>query len=420
VIIEVSDDGAGLDSEKIRRKAVEKGLITGEQSARMSEREATNLIFLPGFSTAEKITNVSGRGVGMDVVKTNIDKIGGTVDVQSKARAGTTVRMKIPLTLAIIPALIVTNRGERYAIPQISLLELVRLEGEDAKKRVELIQGVPVYRLRGRLLPLVYLDRELRADPSSVASDADAVNIVILQADERQFGLVVDGINDTEEIVVKPLGKQLKGIKAFAGSTIMGDGRVALILDVLGIAQSSNVVNEVRARALAEKEKESVADQGEKQTLLLFTGPGDGHMAVSLDHVGRLEEFPIASVERAGGVEVVQYRDQILPLMFLSEILEERRSHSRLAAAPAKTADPDKLQSIVYSAGGRRVGLIIDQILDIVHESIKVKSPATRIGVLYTAVIQGRVTELLDMPALLQAFESTQADKTQQREHVEA
>jgi two-component system, chemotaxis family, sensor kinase CheA len=420
VIIEISDDGAGLDSEKLRRKAVEKGLITAEQSAKMGEREATNLIFLPGFSTAEKVTNVSGRGVGMDVVKTNIDKIGGTVDVQSKPGAGTTVRMKIPLTLAIIPALIVTNRGERYAIPQISLLELVRLEGEDAKKRVELIQGVPVYRLRGRLLPLVYLDRELRADPSSVASDTDAVNIVILQADERQFGLVVDGINDTEEIVVKPLGKQLKGIKAFAGSTIMGDGRVALILDVLGIAQSSNVVNEVRARALAEKEKESVADQGERQTLLLFTGPGDGHMAVSLDHVGRLEEFPIASVERAGGVEVVQYRDQILPLMFLSEMLEERRSHSRLAAAPAKTSDPDKLQGIVYSAGGRRVGLIIDQILDIVHVSITVKSPATRVGVLYTAVIQGRVTELLDMPALLQAFERTRADQTQQQEHVEA
>jgi two-component system chemotaxis sensor kinase CheA len=407
VIIEISDDGAGLDSEKLRRKAVEKGLITPEQSARMSEREATNLIFLPGFSTAEKVTNVSGRGVGMDVVKTNIDKIGGTVDVQSKPGTGTTVRMKIPLTLAIIPALIVTNRGERYAVPQISLLELVRLEGEDAKKRIELIQGVPVYRLRGRLLPLVYLDRELRTDPYRVASDADAVNIVIVHADERQFGLVVDGINDTEEIVVKPLGKQLKGIKAFAGSTIMGDGRVALILDVLGIAQSSNVVNEVRARALAEKEKESVVEQVDKQTLLLFTGPGDGHMAVALDHVGRLEEFPISAVERAGGREVVQYRGEILPLMFLAEILEERRSHSRLAATPAKTANLDKLQSIIYSAEGKRVGLVIDQILDIVHESIKVKSPASRFGVLYTAVIQGRVTELLDMPALLQAFERT-------------
>ena len=220
VIIEISDDGAGLDPEKLRRKAVEKGLITPEQSARMSERETTNLIFLPGFSTADKVTNVSGRGVGMDVVKTNIDKIGGTVDVQSKPGTGTTVRMKIPLTLAIIPALIVTNGGERYAIPQISLLELVRLEGEEAKKRIELIQGVPVYRLRGRLLPLVHLDRELRLESSTKdASEADAVNIVILQADERQFGLVVDHINDTEEIVVKPLSKHLKGIRTFAGSS---------------------------------------------------------------------------------------------------------------------------------------------------------------------------------------------------------
>ncbi len=218
VNIEISDDGAGLDLEKIRRKAVEKGVITPEHSAKMSEREAANLIFLPGFSTAEKVTNVSGRGVGMDVVKTNIDKIGGTVDVQSKLGAGTTVRMKIPLTLAIIPALIVTNRGERYAIPQISLLELVRLEGEEAQKRIELIQGLPVYRLRGRLLPLVYLDRELQAEPASREESATAVvNIVVLQADERHFGLVVDEINDAEEIVVKPLGKQLKGIKPLPG-----------------------------------------------------------------------------------------------------------------------------------------------------------------------------------------------------------
>src|SRR5580698_8202059 len=164
VIIEISDDGGGLDADKIRRKAVEKGLITPEQAARMGEREGVNLIFLPGFSTAEKVTNVSGRGVGMDVVKTNIEKIGGTVDVQSKAGTGTTVRMKIPLTLAIIPALIVTSGGERYAIPQISLLELVRLDGEDAQKGIELIQGVPVHRLRGRLLPLVYLNRELKVE----------------------------------------------------------------------------------------------------------------------------------------------------------------------------------------------------------------------------------------------------------------
>ncbi len=351
----------------------------------------------------------------MDVVKTNIDKIGGTVDVQSKPGTGTTVRMKIPLTLAIIPALIVTNGGERYAIPQISLLELVRLEGEDAKKRIELIQGVPVYRLRGRLLPLVHLDRELRLESSTKdASEADAVNIVILQADERQFGLVVDHINDTEEIVVKPLSKHLKGIRTFAGSTIMGDGRVALILDVLGIAQASNVVNEVRARALAEKEKESATAQGDKQTLLLFTGPGDSHMAVPLDRVGRLEEFPISSVERAGTVEVVQYRGEILPLMFLSEMLEERRSRASIAATTIKTANPDQLQGIVYSAEGKRVGLIIDRILDIVDECIQAKTPATRAGVLYSTIIQGRVTELLDMPALLQAFGRNRTVKSQQ------
>ena len=418
VIIEITDDGAGLPADKIRHKALEKGLITAEQAARMGEREAVNLIFLPGFSTAEKVTNVSGRGVGMDVVKTNIEKIGGMVDVQSKAGVGTTVRMKIPLTLAIIPALIVTSGGNRYAIPQISLLELVRVEGDDAHQAIELIQGVPVYRLRGRLLPLVYLNRELKTDgePGSASKSDSAVNIVVLQADGHPFGLVVDEVNDTEEIVVKPLGKQLKGIKVFAGSTIMGDGRVALILDVLGIAQVSNVVNEVRNRALAEKEAELVAAATERQTLLLFTGPDEGHMAVPLDHVGRLEEFPRASVERAGGLEVVQYRGEILPLMFLSEILEERRRRRRTRVA--EQDGPERLQGIVYSGKGKRVGIVIDRILDIVQEELKVKSPPTRFGVLCTTVIGGRVTELLDMPALLTAFESKPA-KQPERERVE-
>jgi len=418
VIIEITDDGAGLPAEKIRQKALEKGLITAEQAARMGEREAVNLIFLPGFSTAEKVTNVSGRGVGMDVVKTNVEKIGGMVDVQSKAGVGTTVRMKIPLTLAIIPALIVTSDGNRYAIPQISLLELVRVEADHAHKTIELIQGVPVYRLRGRLLPLVYLNRELQAEnEASSARTADsAVNIVVLQADGHPFGLVVDEVNDTEEIVVKPLGKQLKGIKVFAGSTIMGDGRVALILDVLGIAQVSNVVNEVRNRALAEKEAELAAATSERQTLLLFTGPDEGHMAVPLDHVGRLEEFPRASVEHAGGLDVVQYRGEILPLMFLSEILEERRRRRRTRVA--EQDGPERLQGIVYSGQGKRVGIVIERILDIVHEELKVKSPPTRFGVLCTTVIGGRVTELLDMAALLAAFER-KPTKQPERERVE-
>src|SRR5580698_7669280 len=229
VNIEISDDGAGLNAERIRKKALERALITAEQASRMSEPEIFNLIFQPGFSTAEKVTNVSGRGVGMDVVKTNVEKIGGTVDIQSTPGRGTAVRVRIPLTLAIIPALIVTCGGERFAIPQVSLLSLVRLDAEQSGPGIELVHGVPVYRLRGRLLPLVYLDRELgiRDSAANDAARASAINIVVLQAEDRQFGLIVDEITDTQEIVVKPLGKQLKAISAYSGATIMGDGRVA-------------------------------------------------------------------------------------------------------------------------------------------------------------------------------------------------
>ena len=226
VNIEISDDGAGLNGSRIRKKAVERGVVTADQSARMSDREIFNLIFLPGFSTAEKVTNVSGRGVGMDVVKTNVEKIGGTVDVQSTMGRGTTVRVKIPLTLAIVPALVVTCGGDRYAIPQVSLLELLQIDAGDAGKGVEMVHGAPVCRLRERLLPLVYLDRELQLAKDGANDGAnpamgknDAINIVVLQADERRFGLVVDEIIDTEEIVVKPLGKHLKTAKVFAGPT---------------------------------------------------------------------------------------------------------------------------------------------------------------------------------------------------------
>ncbi len=397
VIIEISDDGGGLDGDRIRRKAVEKGLITPEQAARMGEREGVNLIFLPGFSTAEKVTNVSGRGVGMDVVKTNIEKIGGTVDVQSKAGTGTTVRMKIPLTLAIIPALIVTSGGDRYAIPQISLLELVRLDGEDAQKGIELIQGVPVHRLRGRLLPLVYLNRELKVeDEAPDLSKLPAVNIVVLQADERQFGLVVDEINDTEEIVVKPLGKQLKGIKTFAGSTIMGDGRVALILDVLGVAQTSNVVSESRERALSDKEQHVASAAGERQTMLLFQCGADGRMAMDLSLVARLEEFKREMVECAGDAQVVQYRGQIMPLLRVSDMLlgPHGNGHSN---GNGKRDLTTTLQVVVYSEQGRSVGLVVDRILDIVEENIVPQQPSKREGLLGSAVIQQRVTDLLDV-----------------------
>ena len=235
VNIEIGDDGAGIDVARVKQKAIEKGLLRSEQVEKLSDREVLNLIFLPGFSTAQIVTNVSGRGVGMDVVKSNIEKIGGVVDVFSRPGEGTTVKLKIPLTLAIIPGLVITSGGERFVIPQVSLLELVRLEGDSSEKRIEHVHGTPVYRRRGSLLPVAYLNEVLGLKS---AERAEAVSMVVLQAEDRQFGLVVDGINDTQEIVVKPLGKQLKGITVYAGATIMGDGRVALILDVLGIGQS--------------------------------------------------------------------------------------------------------------------------------------------------------------------------------------
>jgi two-component system chemotaxis sensor kinase CheA len=406
VNIEISDDGAGLNLERIRKKAVERTLISAEQAARMTEREVFNLIFLPGFSTAEKVTNVSGRGVGMDVVKTNVEKIGGTVDVQSTLGRGTTVRVKIPLTLAIIPALVVTCGGERYAIPQVSLLELVRIEPDQAGRGVELVHGAPVYRLRGSLLPLVYLNRELKfaADASTETGSNGAVNIVVLRADERRFGLIVDQINDTEEIVVKPLRKQLKTVKIFAGSSIMGDGKVALILDVLGLAQRASVVTETRERNVAEKVTEAVATADEKQTFLLFAGPGDSRMAIPLSTLARLEEFPVAQVEMSGSQWVTQYRGQILPLVRLNVALEERRNKLRALQAPL-ALDSGPIQVLVLHHDGRSFGLVVERILDIVEDQAEVRSPATRAAVLYSVVIADRVTELLDIPAILRTVE---------------
>jgi two-component system chemotaxis sensor kinase CheA len=403
VNIEISDDGAGLNVERIRERAVERGVISAEQAARLTEREIFNLIFLPGFSTAQKVTNVSGRGVGMDVVKTNVEKIGGTVDVQSTAGRGTTVRVKIPLTLAIIPALVVTCGGDRYAIPQVSLLELVRLEADQVRTGIEMVHGVPVHRLRGRLLPLVYLSRELRlAEGSSQAGKSDeAVNIVVLQADDRHFGLVVDTINDTEEIVVKPLRKQLKTVKTFAGSSVMGDGKVALILDVLGLAQRAGVVTETRDRALAEKSTEAVDTAAQKQTFLLFAGPGDSRMAIPLDALARLEEFPVEQVEMSGSQWVTQYRGQILPLIRLNVVMEKGRHKLHLQGAPAPGSGP--LQVLVLNQDGHAVGLVVERILDIVKDRADVKSAATRPSVLYSVLIGDRVTELLDIPAILKS-----------------
>jgi len=386
VNIEIGDDGGGINVARVRQKAIEKGLLRPEQAAKLSDREALYLIFQPGFSTAQTVTNMSGRGVGMDVVKSHIEKIGGVVDISSRAGEGTTVKIKIPLTLAIIPGLVVTSGGERFVIPQVSLLELVRLDGESSDKRIEHVHGTPVYRRRGSLLPIAYLNRVLGLTP---ANGADAVNMVVLQAEDRQFGLIVDGINDTQEIVVKPLGKQLKCIAEYAGATIMGDGRVALILDVLGVGHRSGVMPESREQSRAVTDRKSQAGPEQHQRLLLFRAGSFQRLAVPLSLVARLEEFPQSAIERAGGGQVVQYRNRILPLVSLREVLEPG------SAGPDSASDP--VQVVVFNDGERSVGVIVDQILDVAEELVTVRQKSNRNGLLGSAVVGKKITDFLDL-----------------------
>ena len=408
VNVEISDDGAGIDVGRVKSKALQRGLINSEQAARMSERDLLDLIFLPGFSTAEKVTNVSGRGVGMDVVKTNIDKIGGAVDIHAQAGGGTTVKIKIPLTLAIIPALIVTSGGDRYAIPQVSLVELVRVEGKEAEQAVERIHDAPVYRLRGTLLPLVYLARELAGtnEPLVRTAGEDLVlTIVVLQAEGRQFGLVVDAVREAEEIVVKPLGHFLKGISIFAGATTMGDGEVALILDVLGLAQRAHVVDSNSEMAKAAAAAAAQDQLHDHSSLLLFRIGTAGRMALPVAQISRLEEFPRSRIEWSNNRELIQYRDNIMPLVRVGGLL----GHD------SGGGETDQVQVLVCSDAGRPVGLVVDQILDIVDAQLALRSKEDSPHSCVSAVIAGQVTDLLDVRSLIAAsgissFESLGGD----------
>jgi two-component system chemotaxis sensor kinase CheA len=273
----------------------------------------------------------------------------------------------------------------------------VRLE-ENATNRIENVHGAPVYRLRGQLLPLAYLDRELGLrEAGAQAATLSAFNIIVLQADDCQFGLVVDEITDTEEIIVKPLGKQLKGLSVYSGATIMGDGRVALILDVPGLAKHAKVIAELRESNRDGKNGAHKEDAVTgRQTLLPVQNGSDVRMAIPLALVARLEEFPQTSVEHAGGQEVMQYRGQIMPLLRLRRILEGS------GTLPAGEPGDGPMQVVVYSEAGRSVGLVVDHIVDIVEEKLTVENPARRPGVLGSSVIQQRVTDLLDVPAIVQ------------------
>jgi two-component system chemotaxis sensor kinase CheA len=397
VHIEIADDGAGIDQDKVVAKAVQRRLLTSRQAAGMSEKERVNLIFLPGLSTADQITNLSGRGVGMEVVKKSIEKIGGTAEVQSGLGQGTTVRIKIPLTLAIIPALMVTSGCGRYAVPQASLLEIVCLDGKQAHAGIEWVLDVPVYRRRGILLPLVYLNRELEAEKESERACDGEVNILVLQADKQQFGLVVDRIDDAGEIVVKPLGRHLKGIPVFSGATILGDGSVALILNVIGIARGAGVVYPVPEdnRRLLTALPDGGA--GEHQALLVVRHAQGRRGALSLSLVTRLEEFSSAAIERSGSRQVVQYRGSIMPLIRLSHVVGERSC--------AQDDGETRIRVVVCRNKHRCVGLVVDEIIDVVEERIAISRNEETPGIQGSAVIQGYVTDLLDVRAIVESAE---------------
>jgi len=399
VLVEISDDGAGIRPELIREAALRRGLVTAAKADALTDHDLIQLIFVPGFSTAREVTRLSGRGVGMDVVKTNLERISGTIDVISTLGEGTLFRIKLPLTLAIIPALIVKSGGERFAIPQLSLLELIRLDSSNTAQKIEWIDKVPFYRLRGRLLPLAYLNRELglatpKAKEHRNGID-ESVHIVVLESHSGPFGLIVDEVRDTEEIVVKPLGRQLKTLSVFAGATIMGDGRVVLILDVMGLAQRAQLREaiEQRPKRPALESTAGVAQGGEN--LLLFQLGDESRWAIELSNVTRLEEFTADEIEQEGTVPVVQYRGQIMPLMSLRQLLMPNGE-----SAPEKPLD-HKLQVIVHSRNGVCYGLWVDRIIDIAREPLVLQRQKSSPGVLGSMVIQRQVTQVIDIEGLV-------------------
>ncbi|MBM4783593.1 MAG: hypothetical protein GQE15_38455 [Archangiaceae bacterium] len=385
VSIDIKDDGRGIDPVKVKVIAVKKGVISQAEADGMGDREAINLIFRPGFSTAEKVTSISGRGVGMDVVRTHVERSGGQVELESTLGKGTTIRLKMPLTLAIIPALLVKEAGQRFAIPQSNLLELVYLD-DDSKKSIEYVRGAPIYRLRGEILPLVRLAPLLRKPQ---APTADGVNIVVVAIGQRRYGLVVESIQDTEEIVIKPLSSQLKRLGCYAGATVLGDGNVALILDVSGIASMAGI--DVSANAATREAKAAASLVDGQQSMLVFKAGDDAACAVPVSMVARLETIDRTKIEVVGGSEVLQYRGHIMPVLRPEAVLPIGQG----------AASEDGLQRMIVFDFGTPVGLAVNSIVDVTDVESSKAARSELPHVMGTSVCFGRTTLLVDVFGLV-------------------
>ncbi len=384
IIIGIADDGRGLDTARIKAKALDLGLATEADLAAKSEAEICNFIFAPGFTTATEVTSISGRGVGMDVVRSNIEQIGGTVDLKSASGKGTAFTIKIPLTLAIVSALIVEAGGERFAVPQLSVLELVRAGG--GEHRIERIKDTPVLRLRNTLLPLLYLNEILRLGDGG----GDDGFVVVTQVGNQIFGIVVDGVFHTEEIVIKPMSSKLRHIPVFSGTTILGDGSVIMILDPNGVAQSLGRAAQAQAEANTSRGDEDIASE-DTMSLLVFRAGSQQPKAVPLSLVTRLEEIDCRRIEMSDGRCLVQYREQLMPLLRVDDETGLKKEGSQ--------------PILVFSDRGRSMGLAVDEIVDIVEDKLDIEVTGHRPGVLGYAVVKGLTTEIVDVGHFLpQAF----------------
>lgn len=387
IIISISDDGRGLNIERIKEKIVANGLATEAELAAMPESQIQKYIFHAGLSTAEVVTSVSGRGVGMDVVRNNIEVIGGTIDVKSITGKGSSFTIKIPLTLAIVSALIVESAGDRFAIPQLSVVELVQAE-TNSEHKIEHIKDTPVLRLRNKLLPLVNLSRLLgikHLDQEKAAKEVseDQGFIVVMQVGSQSFGVVVDSVFHTEEIVVKPMSTALRNVSMFSGNTILGDGSVIMIVDPNGVANgvSEGVSEEIASMDNAAQD--AISNDEPTTSMLIFHAGSDVPKAVPLSLVTRLEEVDVKEIENSNGRELVQYRGTLMPLVHINKDYKRKEE----GAQPM----------LVFSDAGRSMGLVVDEIVDIVEDRLLIEVESDQPGLLGSAVIKGKATEMIDI-----------------------